>query len=85
MVTKIIKEWEITVSITRTFTYPLEDNENKDDFCTWAQSQTGKQFLQNDFIRHLNCYSYPRNGDMSIEDIELKETEVKSTDTDPRV
>jgi len=81
----LIREWEITVSLTRTFTYPIEDSEDKDEFKKWAQSPRGKQYIQGDFVRYLNCYSRPKNADMVIDDVELKETEVKSTDTDPRV
>jgi len=85
MVTKLVQEWEVTATITRTFTYPIEDGEDKEEFKKWAQSPKGKQHIQGDFIKHLNCYSFPKNADMYIDDVELKETEVKSTDTDPRV
>ena len=85
MVTAIAREWEITATITRTLKYPIEDNEGKEDIDKWANSLEGKRFIQADFTKHLNCFSFPRNADMIIEDIELKETEVKSTDTDPRV
>ena len=85
MVTTLVREWEITVTITRILKYPIEDNEGKEDVGKWANSLEGKRFIQEDFRKHLNCYSFPRNADMIIEDIELKETEVKSTDTDPRV
>ena len=85
MVTVIVKEWEITVSITRTIRYPIEDNEDKEEMIKWANSVEGKRYIQTDFVKRLNCYSYPCTADMSIDDIELKEYEVKSTDTDPRV
>jgi len=85
MGTAIIPKWQITVTITRTLEYPIEDGEDKEDVRKWASSKEGKQFIQPDFIKHLNCYSYPRNADMEVEEVELKEYEVKSTDTDPRV
>jgi len=85
MVTKIVQEWEVTISITRTLTYPLEDvGEDKDDFKKWARTPKGKQYIQGDFIKKLNCYSFPKNADMTIDDVELKETEVSSWDTDSR-
>ena len=85
MATKIIREWEVTVSITRAIRYPIEDNEDKDDVIKWANSLDGNRLIQGDFLKRLNCYSYPRNADMFIGEVDLKETEVKSTDTDPRV
>ena len=85
MVTKTIQEWEVTISITRTLRYPIEDNEDKKDFTKWANSGKGKQHMQSDFVKRLNCYGYPLNADMEIEEVELKEYEVKSTDTDTRV
>ena len=85
MVTKTIRKWAITVSVTRTLEYYVEEFEDKEEARAWANSREGKKFIQSDFIRHLNCYSYPRNADMEAVEVELKEYEVKSTDTDPRV
>jgi len=85
MVITLVREWEIAVTITRILRYPIEDNEGEEDIGKWANSLEGKRFIQRDFITYLNCYSFPRNADMIVEDIELKETEVKSTDTDSRV
>jgi len=85
MVTAIIPKWQVVVSITRTLEYPVEDYENKDEFRSWAITEDGRKFIQSDFIRHLNSYSYPRNADLEVEYMELKEYEVKSTDTDPRI
>lgn len=85
MVTKILQEWEIIASIIRTLKYPIENNEGKEDFVKWANSVEGKRYIQSDFIKRLNCYSYPRNADMIIDDIEIKETVVRSSDTDPGV
>ena len=81
----IVREWEITVSVTRAIKYPLEDNEDKEEVVTWANSQEGKHYIQDTFIKGLNCYSYPRNAEMTIDEVTLRETEVRSTDTDPRV
>lgn len=85
MATAIIPKWQIVVTITRVLEYPIEDNENKGEIRKWASSPEGKRFIQVDFIKHLNCYSYPKNADMEVEEVELKEYEVKSTDTDTRV
>ena len=80
-----MREWEVTVSITRSMKYPIEDNEGEEEIIKWANSLIGKRHIQADFTRRLNCCGFPRNADMIIEEVELKETEVKSTDTDPRV
>ena len=85
MVTALVQEWGITVTITKILKYPIEDNEGKEDIDKWANSLEGKRCIQEDFRKHLNCYSFPRNADMTIDEIELKETEVRSIDTDPRV
>uniref|UniRef100_A0A6M3Y3V6 Uncharacterized protein n=1 Tax=viral metagenome TaxID=1070528 RepID=A0A6M3Y3V6_9ZZZZ len=85
MVMIVAKEWEITVSITRTLKYPVEDNEMAEDIWTWANSLDGRGCIQGDFIKRLSSFRHPKNADMTIDDIELKETEVKSTDTDSRV
>ena len=85
MTTKVIQKWEVTVSITRTLEYPIEDMENKEQFIEWAESLNGKRHIQNDFIKRLNCYGCPRTADIFIDDVELKSFEVRSTDTDPRV
>ena len=85
MATAIIPKWRITVTVTRTLEYSVDDNESEEDVRKWASSLEGKRFIQPDFIKRLNCYSWPRNADMEVEEVELKEYEVKSTDTDPRV
>jgi len=85
MTIKIIQEWEIIVSIERKLIYPFEDNEDKKEMMRWAKSLEGGRYIQFDFIKNLNCYSYPRNADMFIKNVELKEIEVNSRDTDSRV
>ena len=85
MITKIVREWEVTATITRTLKYPIEDNESKEDIIKWANSVEGKRYIQQGVIKNLNCFSYPRNADIEVSEVELKETEVKSTDIDPRV
>jgi len=85
MATAKIPMWQITVTITRELEYPVEDGEDKDAFYEWAYSQVGKKMIQFDFIKHLNCLTSLYNAEMEIEGVELKEYEVKSTDTDPGV
>lgn len=90
MVTATISKWQVTVVITRTLGYPIEDNENKEEFTEWAQSVKGRQHIQKDFVNHLNCYGVPafwgkKNAEMEVEEVELKEYEVKSTDTNSSV
>ena len=81
----IIKEWKINVSINRDLIFPREDNETNEEFIKWATSSNGTQAIQEDFTSKLRCYGYPKNADLILEDIELKETEVKSSDADPKV
>ncbi len=85
MVTNIVKEWEVTVSITRTLKYSVEDFEDANEFKKWANSLDGNKFIQNDFVKGLKCYPFPKNADLIVDDVILKDYEVKSTDTDLRV
>ncbi len=86
MGTVIIREWEVTVSVTITFTEPIEDDEGEDAFRAWLLSPAGYAEVEKELKRaRLNPKRFPHVGEMEIDNIEVKETEVKSTDTDPRV
>jgi len=67
------KEWEVTISITRTMKYPVEDNEDAEAFKQWVKSLNGKRHIQSDFIKDLRCSSYPINADLEVVDIILKD------------
>lgn len=85
MVTKIMREWKVTVTLTRTLTWPVEDGENKETFEEWLRSPEGRVHIKDEFRKGMWMTGGHRNTDVEIDDVELTETEVKSTDTDPRV
>ena len=74
MTSTTIKEWEVTVSITRTLKLPVDDNEGKEELIKWANSLDGKSYIKADFIKGLRCFGFNCNADMVIEEVELKET-----------
>lgn len=85
MVTKIIREWEVTVSICRTINFPMEDGETKEQMEKWVRSEDGRSCIAPYFTKHMSLGGYSRNADLDFVEVNLKETEVKSTDTDSRV
>lgn len=70
MATKTEQEWKVTISITRTLRYPIEDNEGIEEFKKWAKTPEGRELIQQNFIKRLKCYGYPLNADIEIVDIE---------------
>ena len=85
MVTKIVQEWEVTVSICRTITFPVEDGETKEEMEKWVRSDDGRSCIVPYFTKQLSMSGYSRNADLDFVEVNLRETEVKSMDTDPRV
>ena len=81
-----LREWEVTLSVTFTTDFPIEDGEDKEAFRKWLQSKEGCAQIERELkgIR-FNHRPYSHNAEINIDDIVLLETEVKSTDTDPRV
>lgn len=88
MTSKIIQEWEVTLSVTFPIKFPVEDNESEEEFRKWLRSAEAYTYIE----KHLHRVTLKRwnfllhhYATMGIDEIELKETEVKSTDTHPRV
>lgn len=70
MATKTTQEWEVTISITRTLRYPIEEYEGIDEFKKWVKTPEGREIIQKNFSERLKCYGYPLNADIEIVDIE---------------
>ena len=86
MATTIIPEWEVTISLTRTLTWPVEDNEDEETFREWLRSNEGLGSIKDEFLKGIRLTrSLFRNTTVEIEEIELKENEVNSWDTHPSV
>ncbi len=62
-----------------------DDTETKETVREWLNSREGYEFVKDELRGALKPYSRQGGIDMEIEDITLKETEVRGTDTDPRV
>lgn len=84
------REWEVTVSLTGVLSLPWEDDDTAAIVEQYLERSAGRgeivdQFrkLHNQRDLGLRLNGYP--VDVTIDDIELKETEVQSSDTDPRV
>ncbi len=84
MVTKIVEEWEVDVTITRTLVLPMEAGEQPDDVRKWLRTDGYKE-LRREFQRGMQFSMLPRDVEFDIDEIRVRETEAKSTDTDPRV
>jgi len=86
MGTKLVKEWKVTISLTRELMWPVEYGEGEETFREWLFSEDGRKHIKDDFFKGMRLTGvFSKNTDLEIDEIELKETEVKSTDTDPRV
>ncbi len=85
MVTKIVQEWEATIRLTHPLKWPVEDDEDKETFRKWLNTAEGQKDIWEEFRKNMRINPYRVNTDIEILELELKETEVKSTDTDPRV
>lgn len=83
MPTVNVKEWEVYVTINRKITLPY-DGETEKEMVKWLRSLTGKEFALANFIKGARV-TYPTNVEIDYQDLWLREHEVKSTDTDPRV
>ena len=86
----IIRDWEVTVSVTGVIILPGEDDDTPEIVKQYLGRSEGRGEIVSQFA-HLQRQSYGGlrlNGypvDITIDDIELKETEVKHSDADPRV
>ncbi len=87
MVTMIVYEWEVTFSLTTTARFPVEEGqEAKEEFRKWLFSKEGQISLIAEIKRlPLNSLRLPNYTEIGVDEISMIETEVKSTDTDPRV
>ena len=85
MVVNNVKEWVVTISLARTLKFPVEEGEDEEIVRAWLGSTEGCDCIKADFTKGMQITGYHRNTDIEVVEIELKETEVKSTDTDPRV
>ena len=79
------KEWEVTLSLTRTLKFSVEEGEDEEEFRAWIDSDDGCNRIRDDFTKGMQTTGYYGNTDVEVIEIELAETEVKGTDTDPRV
>ena len=81
----IEREWEVTVSLTRTITIPFEGNEDEEGLRDWLMMPSGEKYILDSVMKHLRITDMNKNTNMHIDDIYLKEYEVSKYDTDPRV
>ena len=81
----IERVWEVTVSLQRTITMPIEEHEDKDEARAWLRTPEGKKYLLDKVIAYPRIIGLGRNTDLYVDDIELKEYEVSKHDTDLRV
>lgn len=84
------REWEVTVSLTGVLSVPWENYDTAAIVEQYLGRSEGRGEIASQFKKlhsqgglGLRLNGYP--VDVTIDDIELKETEVKSSDTDPRV
>ena len=86
MAVKIVREWQAYITLGWTFTVPVEsEGETPEEVKKWLRSTEGYEFIKGEFRPALRPNLRQGGIDMEIEDITLKETEVRGTDTDPRV
>lgn len=85
MASTIIREWEVTITITRTLQFPYENFESEGEFRAWLKSEEGLKALQQDFTKGLHLYGYIKNAEIELYDLNIKENQINSWDTDPRV
>lgn len=81
----IIEQWEDDITISLTLKYPVEDNENKEEHRKWLYSKEGREYILNDFRKSIRYSMLPSSMEIEVVETRLTETEVRSTDTDPRV
>ena len=85
MASQIIREWKVTVALSRELKVSAEDLEDESEVREWLRSPDGRSYVRDEFKTHMLLTGYSRNTDMEILEVALEETEVNSTDKDPRV
>jgi len=79
----IVRTWEVTVSLQRTLSIPVEDNEDKDEVIAWLNSAYGKKYILFLVVKNARVGDWSANADLYIDEVELKEGIVTKADCNP--
>lgn len=81
----IVRTWEVTVSLQRTISMAIEDNEGKEELRTWLKTADGKKYALGLVIKNARVGDWSANADLYIDEVELKEEEVTKADCNPNL
>ena len=84
----IVKKWRVGITLYAPVEFSYDDGDTEQSIREWLKSPNGKDYIADLFpkrIKDSSKFKYAEAEVESIDDIELKEYEVSSYDTDPRV
>ena len=81
----IARTWEVTVTLQRTISMPVEDGEDKKALTAWLKTDIGLKHALNLVVSNARVGDWSANADLFIDEVELKEEEVTATDFNPNL
>jgi len=77
----IVEEWEVDVTVQTTVTFKRDECEDEEGFRAWLKTPEGQRYLRSEVRSEISSvHTY-----YAIDEVRLKETEVRKSDFDPRL